>query len=89
MAPVPHNEMLDELAVDVMDAQSQMADEGNKSKHKQIIRKMIDKNQTLKKYQAVPEFETGKLDLIIVLISRITGSYLLIQIWIGSIVHSH
>jgi hypothetical protein len=60
MAPVPHGEMLDELAVDVMDLQSAMADEGNKSKHKQMIRKMIDKNFTAQKYQAIPEFDGGK-----------------------------
>lgn len=59
MSPVPQSEMLDELAVDVMDLQSQMADESNKTKHKQMIRKMIDKNFTSNKYQPVPEFEKG------------------------------
>lgn len=61
MALVPHNEMLDELAVDVMDLQSQIADEGNKSKHNQMIRKMIDKNFNASKYQPIPEFDGGKL----------------------------
>lgn len=64
MSPVPQSEMLDELAVDVMDLQSQMADESNKSKHKQMIKKMIDKNFTSKKYQPIPEFEKGKMTLI-------------------------
>jgi len=59
MSPVPQSEMLDELAVDVMDLQSQMADESNKSKHKQMIKKMIDKNFTGNKYQPIPEFEKG------------------------------
>lgn len=59
MAPVPMNEMLDELAVDVMDLQSQMAEE-SKTKHKQIIRKMLDKVFMSKKYLPVNEFESGK-----------------------------
>jgi len=63
MSPVPQSEMLDELAVDVMDLQSQMADESNKSKHKQMIKKMIDKNFTSNKYQPIPEFEKGKLSM--------------------------
>lgn len=60
MTPVPQNEMLDELAVDVMDIQSQMADESNSSKHKSMIKKMIDKNFVNKKYQSIPEFDKGK-----------------------------
>jgi thiol-disulfide isomerase/thioredoxin len=57
MSPVAQSEMLDELAVDVMDLQSQMAEEGNKNKHKTMIRKMIDRNCTANKYQPIPEFE--------------------------------
>lgn len=59
MAPVPMLEMLDELAVDVMDLQSQLAEEP-KIKHKQLIRKMLDKVFMSKKYQSIPEFEKGK-----------------------------
>lgn len=59
MAPIPISEMLDELAVDVMDLQSQLAEE-SKSKHKQLIRKMLDKVFMSKKYLAVPEFEKGE-----------------------------
>jgi hypothetical protein len=60
MAPsVPQNEMLDELAVDVMNVQCEMAEESNKLKHQQLIRNLIDKNFTSKKYQSIPEFENG------------------------------
>lgn len=59
MAPVPMIEMLDELAVDVMDLQSQLAEE-SKIKHKQLIRKMLDKVFMSNKYLPIPEFENGK-----------------------------
>jgi hypothetical protein len=60
MTPVPTSEMLDELAVDVMDLQSILVEE-SKTKHKQLIRKYLDKIYTTKrKYSPVPEFEQGK-----------------------------
>lgn len=62
MAPVPMSEMLDELAVDVMDLQSQLAEE-SRSKHKQLIRKMLDKVFMSKKYSPIPEFENGIYEL--------------------------
>lgn len=60
MAPVPTAEMLDELAVECMDLQVAIAEDPNKSKHKELIRKMIDRITTSNKFQAVPEFEDGK-----------------------------
>jgi hypothetical protein len=60
MAPVPMNEMLDELAVDVMDLQTLLSEE-SKIKHKQLIRKMLDKVFMSKKYLPIPEFEKGEL----------------------------
>lgn len=65
MAPIPNNEMLDELAVECMDLQVALAEETNKSKHKDLIRKMIDKIASSNKFQAIPEFEEGKMILII------------------------
>lgn len=58
MAPIPMAELIDELAVDVMDLQTQLAEE-SKVKHKEIIRKMLDKIYTNKKYLPIPEFEKG------------------------------
>lgn len=60
MAPVPMSEMLDELAVDVMDLQSLIADKP-KTMHKQLIRKTLDKTFMNGKYLPVPEFEAGKI----------------------------
>lgn len=62
MAPVAMSEMLDELAVDVMDLQSLLAEE-SKTKHKQLIRKMLDKTFMSRKYLPIPEFENGKKEL--------------------------
>ncbi len=59
MARIPLSEMLDELAVDVMDLQTQIAEE-SRTKHKQLIRKYLDKVYMNKKYLPIPEFENGK-----------------------------
>lgn len=61
MAPTPNTEMLDELAVECMDLQVALAEEPNKSKHKELIRKMIDKIISNNKFQSIPEFDDGKL----------------------------
>lgn len=61
MAPIPSNEMLDELAVECMDLQVALAEEPNKAKHKDFIRKMIDRIVSGKKFQPIPEFDDGKL----------------------------
>lgn len=58
MAPISNAEMLDELAVECMDLQVALAEESNKSKHKDLIRKTIDK--IVNKFQSIPEFEDGK-----------------------------
>lgn len=60
MAPLSNLEMLDDLAVECMDLQVAIAEETNKSKHKDLIRKTIDKIVTGGKFQAIPEFEDGK-----------------------------
>lgn len=61
MAPIPNSEMLDDLAVSAMDLQVAMAEEPNKSKHPELIRKTIEQN--CKKFAAIPDFEEGKLQL--------------------------
>ena len=61
MAPIPNIEMLDELAVECMDLQVALAEEPNKNKHKDLIRKMIDKIISSNKFQSIPEFEEGKM----------------------------
>lgn len=66
MAPIPLVELIDELAVDVMDLQTKLSEE-SKVKHKDIIRKMLDKIYTNKKYSPIPEFEKGKSFKIIIL----------------------
>lgn len=57
MAPVPTNEMLDDLAVEVMDLQVALAEETNKAKHPELIRKSIVKN--FNKFSSVPDFDEG------------------------------
>lgn len=61
MAPVPTSDMLDELAVECMDLQVAMAEEPNKTRHVDLIRKMIDRMTTTNKFQPIPEFEEGKI----------------------------
>lgn len=60
MAPISNAEMLDELAVECMDLQVALAEESNKSKHKDLIRKTIEKIVSGNKFQSIPEFEDGK-----------------------------
>lgn len=60
MAPISNSEMLDELAVECMDLQVALAEEANKSKHKSLIRKTIDKIISGNKFQSIPEFDDGK-----------------------------
>lgn len=59
MAPIPNIEMLDELAVECMDLQVALTEEPNKPKHKDLIRKVIDKIVISNKFQPIPEFEEG------------------------------
>lgn len=61
MAPVPISEMLDELAVECMDLQVALAEEPNKTKHVDLIRKQIDKIISKEKFLPIPEFEEGEL----------------------------
>jgi hypothetical protein len=61
MAPIPNNEMLDELAVDCMDLQSEIASEPDKNKHSDLIRKTLKKIIDSNKYDPLPEFEQGEL----------------------------
>lgn len=65
MAPIANNEMLDELAVACMDLQVALAEESNKSKHKEIILKTIDKIVSGNKFQPIPEFEEGNGPIIV------------------------
>lgn len=60
MTPIPNSEMLDELAVECMDLQVALAEEPNKAKHPDIIRKTIDKIITGNKFSSIPDFEEGK-----------------------------
>lgn len=59
MAPVQMSDMLDELAVECMDLQVAMSEEPNKTRHVDLIRKMIDRMTTTNKFQPIPEFEEG------------------------------
>jgi hypothetical protein len=61
MSPIPQNEMLDELAVIAMDLQVALAEETNKIKKKEIILKSIDSIINSNKFQAIPDFEQGKM----------------------------
>lgn len=61
MAPIPNNEMLDELAVDCMDLQSEIASESDKNKHPDLIRNTLKKIIETSKYKPLPEFEQGEL----------------------------
>jgi hypothetical protein len=64
MAPIPNSEMLDELAVIVMDMQVELSEEtikGNVPAKKEIIRKMIE--TTAQKFSPIPEFDDGELRL--------------------------
>lgn len=61
MATYSNTEMLDELAVEVMDLQVAMSEESNKTKHKELITKTIDKIISSNKFQPIPDFEDGML----------------------------
>lgn len=56
-----NSDMLDELTVECMDLQVALSEETNKSVHKTLIKKMIDKIITSNKFQPIPDFEDGKL----------------------------
>lgn len=70
MAPIPNNEMLDELAVECMDLQVALAEEPNKTKHKDLISKVIDRIVTSNKFEPIPDFEEGKRILLDYVISE-------------------
>lgn len=61
MAPIPQNEMLDELAVVAMDLQVALAEETNNAKKKELILKSVEKIIKENKFAPIPEFGEGKL----------------------------
>lgn len=66
MAPVPTSEMLDELAVECMDLQVAMAEDAtNKTKHADLIRKMIDRVTSTNKFLPIGEFEEGETSTLL------------------------
>jgi hypothetical protein len=58
MAPISNSEMLDELAVECMDLQVAMAEEPNKAKHPDLIRKTIASCSN--KFSPIPDFDEGE-----------------------------